>query len=194
MGLTDFWRRRALAPRHRRERLFFGRRLRVDANDPALLTAVDHAAAAYSRFPDRELPPLQLQLAAQPFAAAPGPPPADLMQRITYSGADNWLLIHLAAWGHAFVDLEAGRGTAVVDTELAARPDLLSQCLLHTILLNFIIATGFGYLHASCLLRERGMESQLILLLGGHNVGKSTTALQLATAGCSAVVDLRWER
>jgi hypothetical protein len=107
------------------------------------------------------------------------------MQRITYSGQGSWLMLQLGNWGHAHVDLAAGRATAVLTPELASRPTLVSQCLLNTILLNFAIASGLGLLHASCLLRQE----RAYLFLAPHNSGKSTTTLRLMRAGFRLLTD-----
>jgi hypothetical protein len=91
----------------------------------------------------------------------------------------------LGGWGQVHVDLATGRATAVITPELAQRPDLVAQCILHTILLNFCIANGFGMLHASCLVRDE----QVLLLMAPHNSGKSTTALHLLLSGYQLVSD-----
>jgi hypothetical protein len=107
------------------------------------------------------------------------------MQQITYTGDAAWLMWRLGGWGQVHVDLVAGRATAVITPELAQRPDLIAQCLLNTILLNFCIANGFAMLHASCLVRD----SHVLLLMAPHNSGKSTTALRLLLSGYQLVSD-----
>ena len=74
---------------------------------------------------------------------------------------------------------------AVLTPQLAQRPDLVSRCLLNTIITNFFIASGYAMLHASCLYHQgRG-----VLLMATHNSGKSTTALRLALAGYPLLSD-----
>jgi hypothetical protein len=83
------------------------------------------------------------------------------------------------------VALARRQATLVLTPELAGRPDLLSRCLLNTVLLNLCLGNGDGMLHASCLEREgRGL-----LLLAPHNTGKSTTALRLVQHGFRLVSD-----
>ncbi|HCB50252.1 MAG TPA: hypothetical protein DEP47_12210, partial [Chloroflexi bacterium] len=50
---------------------------------------------------------------------------------------------------------------------------------------NFLIASGYGFLHTTGLFKER----QVLLLLARHNSGKSTAALQLALAGYQLLSD-----
>ena len=94
-------------------------------------------------------------------------------------------MLHLAAWGQCFADFAAQEATIQITDELSDRPDLISACILDTLLLNFIISSGFAMLHASCLAQDDG----IILLLGGHNARKSTAALNLVLAGCALVSD-----
>lgn len=184
-GMEDFWHRRHASPRVEREIYVFGQPVRIQSNDEATLVAVDHSLPSYSIVSPAEVAPFSIQLVVQ---SGPGDRPAapdNLMQEITYSGHASWLMMELSQWGHAWIDLEAGRAVAVITPELSARPKLVSQCLLNTILLNFSIARGLGLLHASCLIKG----DQALLLLGPHNAGKSTTALHLALAGFRLLTD-----
>ncbi len=183
--LEDFWNRRRTRPRFRREVRVFGRALVVASNEEGVLTAVDLAQSSYTTAAPVDGPLLRVQLVVQSPPQPVGPTPDDLMQRITYSGDGGWLMLQLGQWGQAHVDLEQGRATAVLTPELARRPDLISQCLLHTIWLNFFIVGGYGLLHASCLVRD----GRAALLLAPHNAGKSTTALHLALAGFRLLTD-----
>lgn len=189
--LADFWQRRANELRYRWEVRLFGHPLVVESNEAGLFTAVSLALNQYSQ--TSQTKPLlgTLQLIVQPMRQPPGPAPDDLMQQITYSGSGDWLIMQLGGWGVAHLDLTKRRGTAVLDPQLAARPDLVAQCVLHTLLLNLIIgqgqssALGYGMLHASCLVRD----GVALLLLAPHNTGKSTTALRLALAGFRLLTD-----
>ena len=183
--LEDFWERRGAKSRFERVEVVFGRRVRFVSNEAAALTAVDHILSLYSQLPVSQHPPFVVQLVVQPARMPPGAAPDDLLQRVTYTGDEAWLMWHLAQWGQVHVDLAAGRATAVLTPELAQRPDLVAQCLLNTILLNFCIANGFAMLHASCLVRD----GQTLLLMAPHNTGKSTTALRLLLAGYQLLSD-----
>lgn len=183
--LEDFWRRRANRLEFQKETAVFGHRLLVRSNEEALMTAVDHAIPLYSKSPQTKPLLGQIDLVVQPMRQPPDAAPDDLMQQITYSGSDDWLMMQLGQWGQAHLDLTRQRGTAVLDPKLAARPELVSQCLLHTLILNLVIAQGYGMLHASCLVRD----GVALLLLAPHNTGKSTTALRLALAGFPLLTD-----
>lgn len=183
--LDDFWQRRANELRHRQEVRLFGHPLVVESNEGGVLTAVSLALSQYTQT-EQSKPPLgTLQLAVQPMRQPPGPAPDDLMQQITYSGSADWLMMQLGGWGVVHLDLSRRLGTAVLDPQLAARPELVAQCVLHTLLLNLVISHGYGMLHASCLVRD----GVALLLLAPHNTGKSTTALRLALAGFRLLTD-----
>jgi hypothetical protein len=83
------------------------------------------------------------------------------------------------------VDLAAGRALAVLSPELAAEPEVISRCLLNTLLNNFMTARGLSMLHATSLVRGR----RVLLLIAPHGTGKSTTALRLALAGYPLMSD-----
>ncbi|VAW41940.1 hypothetical protein MNBD_CHLOROFLEXI01-4826 [hydrothermal vent metagenome] len=183
--LEDFWRRRANQLQFERSERLFGHLLTVKSNQLELLTAVTHLLPLYSQSTHKKRPLGIIQLVVQPSHHSLASVPENLMQQITYSGSDDWLMIRLGAWGQAHLDLTDKRATAVLDPQLAARPDLVAQCLLHTLVLNLIIAQGYGMLHASCLLRD----DVALLLLAPHNTGKSTTALRLALAGYPLLTD-----
>ena len=183
--LEDFWGRRGAKSRYFRQAHIFGRAVHFASNEPGVLTAVDQVLPLYSQLPASHHPPFIMQFVVQPARVPPGSVPDDLMQQLTYTGDAAWLMWQLGGWGQVHVDLVAGRATAVITPELAQRPDLIAQCLLNTILLNFCIANGFAMLHASCLVRDE----HTLLLMAPHNSGKSTTALRLLLSGYQLVSD-----
>jgi hypothetical protein len=184
-SLDDFWSRRTSAPAHVREFAVCGRRVRLAANHAGVLAAADLAAPLYSTAPEVAEPPFDVQFIVQPAPAAPPPAPDDLVRHVLYAGDGDRLALQAGAWGHAQIDRPTARALAVLTPEWAARPDLVAQCLLHTILLNLLIARGLGLLHATCVVQG----GHALLLLAPHNVGKSTTALRLALAGYPLMTD-----
>ncbi|MCB8980081.1 MAG: hypothetical protein H6657_21935 [Ardenticatenaceae bacterium] len=183
--LEDFWQRRANDLQFKQEVRLFGHPLVVESNEEGVLAAVEVALQNYTKTEQNKPPLGALQLVVQPMRQPPGPVPDDLMQQITYSGSADWLMMQLGGWGMVHLDLAKKRGTAVLDPQLAARPELVAQCVLHTLLLNLVISHGYGMLHASCLVRDE----VALLLLAPHNTGKSTTALRLALAGFRLLTD-----
>ncbi len=181
----DFWGRRSSAARHQIEFTIFGRRVLMSANSTQPLAAVAYSTPLYSRAPATAHDPFEVQVVVAPARVNPGPPPADLPGRIWYSGDAQWLMLHAAGWGQAFVDLGRGSARVVMAPELAAQPALFSRALLNTILLNFCLGSGFGMLHASCLERD----GRVLMLMAAHNTGKSTTALRLLEAGFRLITD-----
>jgi hypothetical protein len=74
---------------------------------------------------------------------------------------------------------------AVLTPALAERPDMVGQWLINTVMTNFLLSAGLGFLHATGLVRD----NRALLLLAPHNHGKSTTALRLTMAGYAFVSD-----
>jgi hypothetical protein len=174
--LQDVWGRRAAAPRYSRAGHVFGRPLLLHSNDEALLAALTHSARLFSAADPLEMPPFEIRLVVQEGPPAAEPLPDTLRERAWQTGAGEWLMIQLGPWGHAYVDLARGEATAVLSPELAARPDVVSDALLNTIMLNFCLHHGYGLLHAACLVRD----GRALLLVAPQESDKSAVALQLA--------------
>jgi hypothetical protein len=183
--LEDFWGRRQNRPRFDRTVSVFDRQVELTSNDDGVLGAVDHCLPLYSTAPATDRPSFAVQLVVRAGPSDPGPPPENLPNFVQFTGDAAWLTIALGAWGHCYVDLSQGRAVAVLSPQLVRRTDLVSLCLLNTILTNFFIGSGYAMLHASCLWRA----GRALLLMAPHNSGKSTTALRLALAGYPLVCD-----
>jgi len=183
--LEDFWQRRANAPRFEKEARIFGQRVLLLSNAEAPLAALDWCVPLYSSAPPLDQPPFQIQLIVQTAPLPLDPAPDDLMRYIQYAGEGEWIALQLGQWGHAQMDLTLKRARAVVTPQLAHRPEVLGRCLLNTLLTNFFIASGYGLLHATCLVRD----DTALLLMAPHNVGKSTLALRLFLAGDKLLTD-----
>jgi hypothetical protein len=177
--LVDFWGRRRNAPSHRRSFFVFGRRVVLASNEPAVLQAAGHSAPLFSIAPPRDGPSYHVRLIVAEPPHDPGELPGNLFDHILYAGEGQWISLQIGRWGHAHAALEAGKAAAVLAPSLAASPAAVSRYLLNTLLLNFLIASGLGFLHATGLERD----GRVLLLMGGHNQGKSTTALRLTDAG-----------
>jgi hypothetical protein len=183
--LEDFWGRRDNRLEHTRDFAVFGHAVRLAANEPGVLGAADFSAPLYSSAPPVDEPPLLIRLVVRPMPQPPGPLPANLFSHIQYTGGEDWVAIQLGAWGHCQVDLTAGRALAALSPELAAEPEVVSRCLLNTLLNNLLTARGLSMLHATSLVRG----GQVLLLIAPHGTGKSTTALRLALAGYPLMSD-----
>lgn len=184
-NLEDFWGRRDTQLNYVRDFQIFGHAVRLAANQPGVLGAADFSAPLYSTAPPVAAPPLLIRLVVRPRPQPLAPLPENLFNDIQYSGGDDWLAIQLGAWGHCQVDLSAGRALAVLSPELAAQPEVVSRCLLNTLLNNLLTARGLSMLHATSLVRGE----QVLLLIAPHGTGKSTTALRLALAGYPLMSD-----
>lgn len=181
--LEDFWSRRNSTLRFVEQLAPCGRPVQLASNDPLAAGAASQIAAGFTLAPLREGPShaINVIVAGQETAE----PPADLFDHIQYTGYGRWLGIRLGGFGFATADLERKEAWAVVDPGLGRRPELLTRYVLNTLVLNFLIASELGFLHATGLTRA----GRALLILGGHNQGKSTTALRLLEAGWSLIAD-----
>lgn len=183
--LQDFWGRRDNQLDCTRDFQVFGHAVRLASNQPGALAAADFSAPLYSKAPRVDAPLLVISLVVRPAPRPLDPLPENLFSHIQYTGGDDWLAIQLGAWGHCQVDLLAGRALAVLSPELATQPEVVSRCLLNTLLNNLLTARGLSMLHATGL----AQGGRVLLLIAPHGTGKSTTALRLALAGYPLMSD-----
>ncbi len=183
--MEDFWSRRPNAPKYEQTIRVLGRAVVVCTNHPGVLESATIAERLYSSAPWIDEPPWRVTLIVPASRGAAGSPPERLIDHVQYAGADDWLSIGLGDWGHCFVDMARGEAHAIISSELAHRPALVSEVLLNTILTNFITRHGYSMLHASALVKG----DRTLLLMGPHGAGKSTTALRLVLNGYKLLSD-----
>jgi len=99
---------------------------------------------------------------------------------------DRWITVAGGEWGHGFANLETRQALVFLSPALAAETVLVSRYFIDHYLLNFLLA-DWAMLHASGVVAPAG--GALILLVGAHNTGKSTTALRLVRAGDHFLAD-----
>jgi len=115
-----------------------------------------------------------------------GPLPGNLPEQLIYSGVGDWITLSAGAWGHGFANLKTRQAVIILSQVLAAEPRLVSRYFIDHYLLNFIL-TEWAMLHASCVLDPQ--RQRLLVMIGPHNAGKSTTALRLLRAGYIFLAD-----
>jgi hypothetical protein len=184
-SLEDFWSRRANQTRYTYRTHVFGHPIDLSTNHPGVPQALALSKELFTHSARTKKPEFRIQIVQHEPPQNPGPPPDDLFDVINYAGEAHWLNLQLASWGNCFIDLEAGAATAVLSRSLCERPQLLSRCLLNTVLNNFFIGSGYGMLHASCLIKP----GRALLLMAPHGSGKSTTAMHLVQAGFQLLSD-----
>jgi hypothetical protein len=182
--VEDFWSRRANAQRHSFSFAPFGVPVEITANDEHALEAARLAAARYSRSDDNDAAPMRTQIVVQRTAAPPLP--ADWPERLVYSGAGDWITLSAGAWGYGFGNLQARTALVFLTPALAAETHSVSRYFVDHYVLNFLF-NDWAMLHASGVLNPA--SNALILMIGAHNAGKSTTALRLLRAGYHFLAD-----
>jgi hypothetical protein len=180
----DFWSRQLNAQTAAFEFTSFGVPTRISANQPDVLGAARLSAPRLSRTDETEAKPISIQIVVG--TEAKGQIPANLPEQLTYSGVGEWLTLSAGAWGYAFAHLASREAVLMLAPELAKETRLVSRYFIDHYLLNFILI-DWAMLHASCVLSPD--KRRLILMIGPHNAGKSTTALQLLRAGYIFLAD-----
>ncbi len=190
----DFWGRQAHAPRAAWPVTLFGQTAVISSNQPALQEAVDLSARRFSQGPpeaDGQAPAFRVQLVVQ--GQPDGAPPDDWPARLRYAGTGPWITVSAGDSGHGVGHLDRREAIVFLAPGLAAQPQLVSRYFLDHYLLNFLFAE-WAMLHASSALHPDGRA--LVIMIGAHNAGKSTTALRLLRAGWRFLADgmalLRW--
>lgn len=183
--LEDFWRRREAATRHETHYEAYGYPVHFEANDERLLAAAHLSAGRYSRCaPVPGGPTIHLKFVVDGRMPAEAVP-LDWPSRLRYLGFDRWLTISGDPWVNAFAHLDQWVGVGVISSTLAEEPRLLSRYIADCFVLNMLLRTGWGQLHASCLEKE----GQALLLAAPPNSGKSTTAFHLTMNGYRLLSD-----
>jgi hypothetical protein len=184
-ALEDFWGRKWNTPRCSRAFLISGLPVQMVSNEAAVLAAADFASPLYSVTPTLTDEVFRFQIVVQAGPIDPGPAPDNLVDQIQFTGDGEWMAMQFGGWGHCHIDYMARWARAVVAPAFAARPDLISQCMLNTVFTNYMMRSEFAMLHATGLVRK----GRILLLLAPHNSGKSTTALRLVMDGYQLLSD-----
>ncbi len=174
----DFWSRQANAQKFSFEFAPFGVPTEITANDPAALTAAQLSSRRFSRIVEPSGQAIRIQIVV--CDGKPTPLPDDLPERLMYSGVGDWITVSAGERGHGFANLQTRQAFIFLSPTLAADARLVSRYFIDHYILNFLF-TEWAMLHASCVLDPTGRR--VIMLMGAHHSGKSTTALRLARAG-----------
>jgi hypothetical protein len=183
--LDDFWRREQAQTPHGEDFTAYGHPVQYRANHPDLLQVVAHSRRRFSRSAPREQTrPIRLDFLLDsqlPEAIVP----EDWPGRLRYHATGDYLTINREPWINAFADLEHRHGVALVSPKLVHQPRLLSRYIADCFILNMMLRTGWGQLHASCVTRSE----TALLFSARHNTGKSTTAFRLVRHGYGLLSD-----
>lgn len=180
----DFWSRKPNRQRHQAVICPLGVETRISANQESVLSAARITASRFSRGAASAARPIRIRIIVTPDE--PGPVPSDLPDKLRYQGCDDWITLSAGAWGYGFADLRSRQACLVLSRSLAAETWLVSRYFLDHYVTNLLFA-DFAMLHASSVFTPHG--GRLVVLVGPHGVGKSTTALELAQDGYRFVAD-----
>ena len=109
----------------------------------------------------------------------------DLEKQIRTVASSEHGLIQLGRWGAIHADWSRPSAFGYLDTTLLQQPSIASRHAIDTFLLVSLLRREVGMLHASGLARD----GHVVLLIGPHGAGKSTTALRLLQAGYQLISD-----
>lgn len=183
--LPDAWRRKDMITPYTHQFAAFGLPVHFASNHPTLLAGARISASRYSQSVTQpEGKPIRLTFLLDRQRAAP-PVPENWPARLHYLASGPWLAIDAGEWGNGFAHLEQREGLALLSEALASQPYLYSRYLADSFLLNILLRSGLGQMHASCVYRS----GRALLLCAPHNSGKSTTAFRLARRGYGLLSD-----
>ncbi len=183
--MDDFWSRQANAQKFSFDFAPFGAPCEITTNDPAVLVAAQLSAGRYS-CAETHSASKTLRVSIVVGGRDTPPVPADLPERLEYSGVGDWIAVSAGEWGHGFANLQSRAAFVFLSPALAAETRLVSRCFVDHYLLNLLL-TEWAMLHASCVMDPSG--ESLIVMIAPHNTGKSTAALRLARAGYPFLAD-----
>src|SRR3990172_8551804 len=180
----DFWSRQANAQKYSFACAPNGISTTIASNNESISTAARLSARRYSQANEAGSQPIRIQIVVRRGSSLP--PPADLANRLVYSGIGDWITLSAGDWGHGFANLRTREVCIFLSQSLAADVRFVSRYFIDHYVLNLILAE-WAMLHASCVIDPSG--EHLIVMVATHNVGKSTTALRLVRAGYTFLAD-----
>jgi hypothetical protein len=183
--LEDWWRRRETHLLHEKTFTAYGYTINFATNDSTLLAAANLSSQRYSQSaPLNDSRKIRLQFILDNQFEDQALPP-DWPSRLKYTAVGDYLTINKDPWVNAFADLDQWTGVALVSKSLAEQPYMLSRYISDCFVLNMMLRTGWGQIHASCLYRQ----GKAYLIAAPHNSGKSTTAFRLVMNGYHLISD-----
>lgn len=182
----DFWSRQAHRQQHAHTFHALGTPVLISANRPTLLLAARLTSGRYSQASpaNADADGIRIQIIERDAPAAP--PPAHWPEQLIYSGVGEWISLSAGEWGYGVGDRCRRTAFAVLAQTLARQTHLVSRYVLDHYVLNFLF-NDWAMLHASSVLDPSGRT--LLVMIGAHNAGKSTTALRLLRAGWRFLAD-----
>lgn len=156
----------------------------ITANRTDILTAAKLSAARFSQTAEPNGRESRIQIIVRPDEGETKPTNGPAQPN--YTGVGEWITLSTGDGSHGFANLHRREAVIVISPALAAQTRWISRYFVDHYLLNFIL-TDWAMLHASCVFDPQ--NRRLVVMIGSHNIGKSTTALRLLRAGYSFLAD-----
>jgi len=184
--IADNWRRGETVVRFERTLNILGYPFVLRTNAEAVAALAELSERRFSRCaptPDARVG--LIELFTLPEAGADALTPLQLEGQFQTMASGSRGLIQLGPWGSMYVDWAARTAFGSIAPALLSQPAIASRHALDTFMLVALLREPFGMLHASGLVKD----GRVVLLVGPHGAGKSTTALHLIRAGYCLISD-----
>jgi ABC-type cobalamin/Fe3+-siderophores transport system ATPase subunit len=184
--IVDGWRRHETIVRHERPMNILGYPFMLRSNAEAVTALAELSERRFSKCtPVAGAATGLIDLFELGEPAAEELTPVQLEGQFQTMASGGRGLIQLGRWGSLYADWPARTAFGSIAPALLGQPGIASRHALDTFMLVALLREPVGMLHASGLVKN----GQVVLLVGPHGAGKSTTALHLIRAGFRLISD-----
>ncbi|MEP7198601.1 MAG: hypothetical protein ABI874_02180, partial [Chloroflexota bacterium] len=184
--IADGWHRRETLAQYETRLDVFGYPFVLRSNTPDVIALAQLSAQRFSQCaPVPDAPVGRIDLFTVGEDAPTNLTPLQLENQFQTVASGSRGLIQLGGWGSIYADWDAPSAFGFIAPALLQFPSIASRHCLDTFMLVALLRRPLGMLHASGLVKD----GRVVLLIGPHGMGKSTTALHLIRAGYRLISD-----